>query len=442
MMNKNKEHKKLVPELRFVEFSESWNYTILGKIIDLLSGYAFKSKYFTNEGKKLLTPKNFTKEGYGNFTLGNTKYTTENSDPKYVCREGDLLLLLTDLTSTCELLGKPLFVRKKDGNVLLNQRIAKVRPSSEVDMKFLLYFFLSESFHKRIKNTATGSTVRHSSNKIILKSKIFLPALPEQQKIAATLTTLDDLIAAEKEKLDALAAHKKGLLQQLFPAEGEKVPVLRFGGFGGDWVEKELIEVTDENIKWSFTGGPFGSNLKSSDYVQENKGVRIIQLQNIGDGEFKNDYKIFTSKEKADELISNNIYPGDIIMSKMGDPVGRACLIPNFHNRYVMSSDGIRVVVDENRFDKYFVYVLINSKLFRTKIENSSTGSTRKRISLSVLKKLSFLVPRDIKEQQKIGNTLLSLDELISSQSEKIEDLKNHKKGLMQQMFPNINVRR
>ena len=134
------------------------------------------------------------------------------------------------------------------------------------------------------------------------------------------------------------------------------VPKLRFPEYreSGEWIERKLIDVTDKRVKWSFTGGPFGSNLQSSDYVSN--GVRIIQLQNIGDGEFLNKYKIFTSEEKADELLSCNIYPGDIIMSKMGDPVGRACLIPDTHPRYVMCSDGIRVVVDKQRFNKYFIY--------------------------------------------------------------------------------------
>jgi type I restriction enzyme S subunit len=216
------------------------------------------------------------------------------------------------------------------------------------------------------------------------------------------------------------------------------IPELRFPTFekGDNWKDVKLIDVTDKNKKWSFTGGPFGSNLKSSDYVEENEGIRIIQLQNIGDGEFKNDYKIYTSKEKADELLSCNIYPGDIIMSKMGDPVGRACLIPDYHNRYVMSSDGIRIAVDEDKYDKYFIYLVINSKIFRSKVENSSTGSTRKRIGLIDLKKLTLNVPTDKEEQQKIANCLSSLDNLIIAETEKLTHLKDHKKGLLQQLFP------
>lgn len=216
------------------------------------------------------------------------------------------------------------------------------------------------------------------------------------------------------------------------------VPELRFPTFekSDNWRDVKLIDVTDKNKKWSFTGGPFGSNLKSSDYVKEKDGVRIIQLQNIGDGEFKNDYKIYTSKEKADELLSCNIYPGDIIMSKMGDPVGRACLIPDFHKRYVMSSDGIRIAVDEDKYDKYFIYLVINFKIFRSKVENSSTGSTRKRIGLIDLKKLTLSIPIDKDEQQKIANCLSSLDNVITAETEKLDHLKDHKKGLLQQLFP------
>ncbi|BAS68178.1 restriction endonuclease subunit S [Bathymodiolus septemdierum thioautotrophic gill symbiont] len=215
----------------------------------------------------------------------------------------------------------------------------------------------------------------------------------------------------------------------------ELEPELRFPEFlgMGKWDKIKFIDVADKKIKWSFIGGPFGSNLKSSDYVAD--GIRIIQLQNIGDGEFKGDYKIFTSEEKANELLSNNIYPNEIILSKMGDPVGRACLIPDTHKRYVMCSDGIRLVVDEELFSKYFIYTLINSVQFRALVEKTATGSTRKRIGLDDLKKLLMIVPkRD--EQQKIADCLSSIDELITSHTKKYDALKAHKKGLMQQLFP------
>ena len=216
--------------------------------------------------------------------------------------------------------------------------------------------------------------------------------------------------------------------------EKSLVPELRFPEFRvhDPWKKFKLIDVADKTIKWSFIGGPFGSNLKSSDYVE--KGIRIIQLQNIGDGKFNDEYKIYTSSDKADELLANNIYPGDIILSKMGDPVGRACLIPNTHNRYVMCSDGIRLVVNEILHNKYFIYSLINDSIFRSIIEISATGSTRKRIGLDELKKLLMYLPAKA-EQKKIADCLSSLDDLVSAHSKKLDSLKAHKKGLMQQLF-------
>jgi type I restriction enzyme, S subunit len=215
----------------------------------------------------------------------------------------------------------------------------------------------------------------------------------------------------------------------------ELVPKLRFPEFRDTegWPQMRLIDTADRSVKWSFIGGPFGSNLKSSDYVPD--GVRIIQLQNIGDGEFFNEYQIFTTPQKADELLSNNIYPGEIIMSKMGDPVGRACLIPEDHDRYVMCSDGIRLVVDERKNAKYFIYSLINSPLFRAVVEKTATGSTRKRIGLDELKSLPMWLPKK-PEQQKIAECLSSVDEVIAAQARKLDALKTHKKALMQQLFP------
>ena len=199
-----------------------------------------------------------------------------------------------------------------------------------------------------------------------------------------------------------------------------------------DWEVKKLGDIADSQKDWSFTGGPFGSNLKSSDYTQD--GVRVIQLQNIGDGEFKNDYEIYTSYKKANELLSCNIYPNDIILSKMGDPVARACIVPSYHDRYLMCSDGIRLAVDQKRFNTYFIYKYINFPLFRAQAENASTGTTRKRISLAELKNLTILCPK-ISEQRLIARVLSDTDELINALDKLIAKKRDIKKAVMQELL-------
>ena len=211
------------------------------------------------------------------------------------------------------------------------------------------------------------------------------------------------------------------------------VPRLRFPGCEVEWCVRRLIDIVD-NKKWSLTGGPFGSDLKSSDYTSN--GVMVIQLQNIGDGVFIDANRIFTSEKKADELINCNIYPNEIIMSKMGDPVGRACIIPGIYARYLMCSDGIRLIINERKYVKYFIFSIINSYSFRKTLDNNSIGSTRKRIGLSTLKYLPLTVPNDILEQKKIAECLSSLDDLIAAEEKKLTALKIHKKGLLQKLFP------
>jgi type I restriction enzyme S subunit len=202
-------------------------------------------------------------------------------------------------------------------------------------------------------------------------------------------------------------------------------------------VEWEIVSfetIADKSKKWSITGGPFGSNLKASDYTDD--GIQIIQLQNIGDGEFIDDYQIFTSDTKANELISCNIYPGEIILSKMGDPVARACFIPNKAKRFVMASDGIRLVVNERDFSKKLIHDYINSIYFRKRAFEISTGSTRLRIGLPELKSLLVIKPPKA-EQTAIATALSDADALINSLEKLIAKKRNIKQGAMQRLIVN-----
>jgi type I restriction enzyme S subunit len=259
------------------------------------------------------------------------------------------------------------------------------------------------------------------------KLLIALAPLPEQRAIATALSDVDGLLGG----LDRLIAKKRDLkqaaMQQLLTGQ------TRLPGFHCDWESVRLGDVADPNRSWSFTGGPFGSNLKSSDYTES--GVRIIQLQNIGDGEFKDDYEIYTSIAKADELLSCNIYPGEIILSKMGDPVARACIIPTSHSRYLMCSDGIRLAVDSSRFANNFVFAQINAPDFRNRAANVGTGSTRKRIGLTELRDLKLHCPPSLAEQTAIAEVLTEMDEELAGLEQRQEKTRALKQAMMQELL-------
>ncbi|MBF01049.1 restriction endonuclease subunit S [Flavobacterium coralii] len=405
----------LIPQYRFPEFKNdgSWELHPIADKIDYErpDKYIVKNTNYVGDGTPVLTANK-------SFILG---YTNENEG---IYKNNLPVIIFDDFTVDNKFVDFPFKVKSSAIKILKNK-----------DYKDSLEFFYG--LMSQIKFEAKEHKRYYISS--YQNIEIPFPINPaEQRKIAACLSSLDDVITGHQEKLQVLEDHKNGLMQNLFPQEGETTPRFRFPEFqdDGEWMEKTIIDTADKNIKWSFTGGPFGSNLKSSDYTSN--GIRIIQLQNIGDGIFKNDYKIYTSIEKADELLSCNIYSGDIILSKMGDPVGRACIMPGVNERYLMASDGIRLAVDEKEFSKYFIFSSINSDNIRKKIEAKSTGSTRKRIGLDILKQILLLVPSNIKEQQKIADVLSSVDELIAGHREKIDALKEHKRGLMQGLFPKI----
>ena len=116
-----------------------------------------------------------------------------------------------------------------------------------------------------------------------------------------------------------------------------------------DWEIVNFDELKDKTDRHSITGGPFGSDLKSEHYTSS--GVRVIQLQNIGDGKYINKEFVYTSEEKANQLKNCLIYPNEIILAKMAEPVARACLIPDIESKYIMCSDGIRLKVDNSKFN-------------------------------------------------------------------------------------------
>ena len=232
----------VAPKLRFKEFDGDWSSQTLGNIAKFISGYAFDSEKFDENGRKLITPKNFTTYGRALFTEQNTKFTIESCDEKFVCRGNDLLILLTDLTQSCELLGKPILLPDLNEEILLNQRILKVEPNQDVIGKlFLLNFFLTENYLKHIKETSTGTTVRHSSHKILSKYEVFYPSKAEQTKIASFLSAVDEKISQLTQKHELLSQYKQGMMQKLFSQQ------LRFkaddGSEFGEWEEKQLGEI-------------------------------------------------------------------------------------------------------------------------------------------------------------------------------------------------------
>lgn len=415
--------KTLLPDLRFREFKGEWKSDKLGKLAKVTSGGTPNrsiNNYWGGDIPWITT-------SLINFNRINTaeEYITAEAVSNSSAKKFPVGTILMAMYGQGKTRGKVAMLAIE---ATTNQACAAIIASENI-LKTFLYHSLSGRYEE-IRGLSNEGGQQNLSGGIIKEINVQYPSLPEQKKIASFLSAVDEKIQLLTRKKELLEQYKKGVMQQLFSGK------LRFKDDNGedypDWEEIKLLDIADKKTKYSFTGGPFGSDLKASDYTE--KGVRIIQLQNIGDGAFLNDYKIYTSEQKADKLVSCNIFPGDILLSKMGDPVARACKVPPFEERYLMASDGIRLVPDRKRFDCDFIFYSINNNTFRSKAISLSTGSTRKRIGLTELRNIELNIPV-LAEQEQIGRFLSALDKKIELVSTQITLTQKFKKGLLQQMF-------
>lgn len=325
-------------------------------------------------------------------------------------------------------------------------------------VRFVHYLISSMNW----KKYSEATTLPSLSSSVIEGIKAAIPESDEQAKIAEILSTCDRVIELKKKLIEEKKKVKKWFMQTLLtgmirvkdienrtPYEElkKRIEQIRNGEAPEGYVETEdhiipkswsmkpLNELRNRTDRYSLVGGPFGSDLQTKDYTDD--GVRIVQLQNIGDGEFLNDYEIYTSEEKADQLKNCNIYAGDIIIAKMPDPLARACLIPDLAERYLMCSDGIRLSVNEKENNSRFVLYQINGEYFRRQVQRKGNGSTRLRIGLNDLR--SMEIPTPCKEEQtRISDILSNADKEIDLLNKDLEQWELKKKSLMQLLLTGI----
>ncbi len=197
------------------------------------------------------------------------------------------------------------------------------------------------------------------------------------------------------------------------------------------WMEKRLGYLAKED-RAAFVDGPFGSDLKSSDY--KDSGVPLIQLNNIRDSNHLMQNMKFVTEDKKQQLIRHLAIPGDIVIAKMADPVARAAIVVDNYSEYVIVADCVKLTPNLDLVDLKFLVWAINCDHVRINAELVSTGTTRVRVNLGELKKLKIPYPPS-KEQQKIANFLdhetAKIDTLIEKQQQLIALLKEKRQAVI-----------
>jgi type I restriction enzyme, S subunit len=298
---------------------------------------------------------------------------------------------------------------------------AVYRPFPECCPTYLDHFF-SVDFHL---NSYLQPIVRKGAkndmkvnNADVLKGEVCVPDLPEQQKIVACLDSADALIAAQGRKVQALRVHKKGLMQQVFPQEGETQPRLRFAEFrdAGEWEEKPLANFIEEYREKSTVQDEFevmtsarSGLVRQREYYDND---RITERDNVGFNIIPPNYLTYRSRSDDRRFYFNE------------NDLGLTGIVSVYYPVF-------RIVGGSNKF---FVEILSS---FARLVGKYSVGTSQTVLSLNQLGQIRLPLPSEA-EQQRIADCLTSLDDLITAEARKLETLKSHKKGLMQQLFPPV----
>lgn len=304
------------------------------------------------------------------------------------------------------------------------------------------YYLTRENVYRSLELKMTGTGSKRLNEKTFLALPIAAPEYVEQKKIADCLSSLDELIAAQGHKIEALKIHKKALMQQLFPREGETQSEFRFPEFqnNADWHFTTVGGLVETGVLFSPKDGNHGNiHPKSSDYVSQ--GIPFIMASDLKEGLIDIENCHFISKDQADSLKKGFAKEGDVLLSHKGT-VGEVAVVRQIDTPYLMLTPQVTYyrVKNPKRLSNEFLAQLFVSDAFQLTLADVSGGGTRAYIGITAQAKLPLQLPSNVDEQQRIADSLTSLDELITAQIQKLKSLKTHKKGLMQQLFPTTEV--
>ena len=440
--SKRDSESELKPKLRFPEYRDAtkWQpcafYDLLDDVLDFRGRTPKKLGMEWGNGTIVSLSANNVKNGFIDFEAE----CNLGSEELYENWMGQVDLQKDDIVFTMEApLGNALLIPDEE-KYILSQRVVAFKTNKDVRNAFLVQLIWSEGFQRTIKRLSTGSTAKGINQKTLKKVSVALPDSAEQEKIAACLSSLDELIAAESRKLETLQAHKKGLMQQLFPREGETIPRLRFPEFkdAPEWEEYLIDDLVNDGVLAPPKDGNHGDiHPKSSDFVDV--GIPFIMANDIRHGKINYSGCSHITKTQADRLRKGFAKEDDVLLTHKGT-VGEVTIVRENDFPYLMLTPQVtyyRVKDDNNLSNEYLAY-LFTSPEFQRELLIAAGGATRAYIGITAQRKLSVCMPVNLLEQKQIADCLLSIDDRIRSQLGKVEAFKNHKKGLMQQLFPSL----
>ena len=409
----------LVPKLRFPEFrkADGWEVDGLGKVADFVN----EKIPLERVGLENYVSTENVLPDYGGVARA-SKLPTSGSVTRY--RPNDTLV------SNIRPYLKKVWVADKEGGA--SNDVVVIRAKQRLLPQYFSCLLRNDAFINYVMTGAKGVKMPRGDIGSMKEYPTLYPSIPEQQKIAECLSSVDELIAAQARKLDALKTHKKGLMQQLFPREGETQPRLRFPEFQNaeDWEESPLSKF--------ILSLDAGVSVNSGDRPANETEFGVLKTSAVTNGVFEPEENKVVFAENEQARLKEPVCGGTIIISRMNTPalVGANAYVQSSHENLFLP-DRLWAAKPREGVSMRFLALILGSDKGRAALSKLAKGSSGSMKNITKPEVLAFSVMApSLPEQQRIADCLTSLDDLIAAQTQKLEALKTHKKGLMQQLFP------
>ena len=398
-VNRVGEGQKNVPKLRFKGYEDAWEQRKLGEEVQIVMGQSPKGENYTDNPEDYILVQ-------GNADMKDGKvfprvWTTQVTKQAH---KGDIILSVRAPVGD---------IGKTNYDVVIGRGVAAVK-GNEFFYQLLGKLKLDGYWTK----SSTGSTFDSINSNEIKNAKVTIPDTNEQLFIGDYFQGLDNLITLHQRKYDALKTMKKTLLSKMFPKDGEDVPEIRFKGFTDAWEQRKLGEVFEQTVEYV---NPKLENIELWSVTVESGLTPKTERYNR---------EALVKKEDKFKLV----HPGDVVYNPMNMTIGAVGM--NQHSDSIAVSGYYVTMRLRENFNGFYFFEWMSSDRAMNLFRNHATGSLieKQRVQFPTLSNISAYVP-EFFEQKDIGHFFQRLDKLITLHQRKLDELKNIKKTLLQQMF-------
>ncbi|MGF2636485.1 restriction endonuclease subunit S [Acinetobacter johnsonii] len=401
------------PKLRFKEFDGDWTKYKIAEVTEYLVDGTHFSPKSTDGEFKYITSKNIRNDG---LDLTNISYISKDEHESIYKRckvqLGDILLTKDGAnTGNCCL-------NTLDEEFSLLSSVAVLRGKNQsFDNNFILQILQSDLGQNMIVSSMSGQAITRITLTKLKDYSFHFPEFKEQTKIASFLSAVDEKIAQLSQKHQLLSQYKQGMMQKLFSQQ------IRFKADDGsefeEWESRTLAEV-GENI--------IGLTYSPTDVTNDGSGILVLRSSNIKNGRLNKNDQVRVNKKIKDKIL---VQPNDILIcTRNGSQrlIGKSVII----NDNEVMTFGAFMSVYRSQYNRFIAYLMQTPWFFEQVQMN--LGARINQITTGTLNEFTFDFPC-LEEQTKIANFLSAIDQKIEVTAQQIEQAKQWKKGLLQQMF-------